>query len=219
MKLAILAIASAACSRGSERVGERNDPPPPPPTAAADASVDAVAVAIVDANKDRTMAEKLTWTMTPAPTKAGGKVRLTYRYENQSDHVQYVNDGAVQQVKANEWTKLTIWDVEQPTPDTALIYVGWLKGTGTAQVPAFFVKVPAGGTFEGSREVTFPLMVSDASGNDRPLTGKPTKLAFAVEVFDGEPAKWRELPTKAGPVKVPDSAAVRRVVGDTKPMP
>ena len=160
------------------------------------------------------MPGKLTWTMKPA----GAKVQLTYRYENVSDHDVYINDGAVQQLKDDLWTRLTVWDVEQPAPDTALIYVGHVKGTGTAPTPGFFVKVPPQSSFDGMREVVFPLTLSGGYGGRVPLAGNVTKVAFAVEVIDGEPT-WREVKTQTGPLRFPDAPSIQRVVADTKPMP
>lgn len=158
---------------------------------------------------------QLTWTV----SKAGNKLHISYRYENTGKTVVYVNDGAIQQVKEHLWTPLKTQFVTVNDTDTALLTVGVPIGTGTFPTPGLYVPVAPGKSFESSRDVEAPLEFKSNDGRWQPLPKTVTKLALAIELFEGEPPKWVEVKTATGVAKFPDRPPVRTVQAEAKPLP
>jgi len=158
---------------------------------------------------------QLTW----AVSKIGNKLHVSYRYENTGNTVVYLNDGAIQQVKEHLWTPLKTQFVTVPDADTALLTVGVPIGTGTFPTPGLYVAVAPGKSFESSRDVEAPLEFKGSDGRWQPLPRTVTKLALAIELFEGEPVKWVEVKTASGSARFPERPAVRTVRSEAKPLP
>src|SRR5580698_6545815 len=113
--------------------------------------------------KDSKMTQELSWAM----TKQTGKLHVTYHFENHTSDVVYVNDGLVVQIGNNAFTKINTNVAPSRLDDsTLLITVGTPSGDvpAAAPVPGFYVMVPKGGTFDGTRDVLLPFQLHDAMG-------------------------------------------------------
>jgi hypothetical protein len=168
--------------------------------------------------KDSSMSNELTWKL----TKQAGKLHVTYHFENHTNGVVYVNDGIVAQIGNNTFKKFaTNSAVTVVDAQTVLITVGTPTGDvpAAAPTPGFYVAVAKGASFDGARDVAFPFQGSDPLGRAKPLGDKFTRASFALYVSDGEPAKWRELPTDNGNVKIPDGPNVRIITLPAQPLP
>mgnify|MGYP000890660647 FL=1 len=158
---------------------------------------------------------QLTWTV----SKIGNKLRISYRYENTGKAIVYANDGAIQQVKEHLWTPLKTQFLSVSSTDTALLTIGVPNGLGTFPTPGLYVSVAPGTSFERSRDIEAPLEFQSSDGSLRPLPKAVTKLALAIELFEGEPSKWVEVKTATGSAKFPEQPAVRTVQAEAKPLP
>jgi hypothetical protein len=159
------------------------------------------------------MTDKLTWSM----TKAGAKVRVSYRYENGSDHTVYAHTALLQQLGADQWKELPVYRVEPTAADRARLTIGLPPPAGVAPPRGVYTKVEPGASVEGAREVDVPLLVP-TNGKWQPMPALE-HVTLALEIIDGEPTDWIELPTANGKVRVPDGPTTRTVVGDEKPLP
>lgn len=163
------------------------------------------------------MTKDLTW----AITKLGDKLHVTYHFENHTGGVVYVNDGLVAQTGSNTFIKITTNVQPSKLDDTTLLIT---VGTPTGDVPAaapkpgVYVAVAKGASFDGARDLMLPFQTRDAMGRVVMLgTFKQAKLA--LQVSDGEPAKWREIATDKGTIKVPDAPNIRIVQSEAQALP
>jgi len=154
-------------------------------------------------------------------TKQGDHLHVTYRFENHTDHVVYVNDGAVQQISNTRWVKNTRNNHVEPLDARTVVITVGTPGDVPAVVgvPGFYVPVAKGAAFEGARDVALPFAGTDALTRAAKRGDWFTKASFRLYASDGEPARWRELPTDAGPVRVPDGPPLRFLTGAVQPLP
>ena len=158
---------------------------------------------------------QLTWTA----VRIGSQLRVSYQYRNTGKAVVYVNDGAVQQVSEHLWVSLKTHFVSVSSADTALLTIGVPIGSGTAPTPGLYVPVAPGTSFASSRDIDAPLQFESGDGRWRPLPRTVTKLALALELFEGEPSKWVQVKTDTGQAKFPLPPAVWTVQTEAKPLP
>jgi hypothetical protein len=168
--------------------------------------------------KNSMMTNGLTWSM----TKRGDKLHVTYRFENHTGGVVYVNDGLVAQTATQTFIKITT-NVQPSKLDatTLLITVGTPSGDVpvAAPVPGVYVAVAKGASFDGARDVMLPFQSRDAMGRVVMLGDTFKQAKLALQVSDGEPAKWREIQTDKGMIKIPDAPNIRIVQSEARALP
>lgn len=165
------------------------------------------------------MSNDVTWKMTRSNTT----IRLEYRFENTTPQTVYVNDGIVVALQGGGHFQAKNFLIET-TRDPAVASVRIARPTGDVPAavvpPGFYVPVAPKASFAGSRVIELPLRRRDAMGREHALPATIKNIAFAIEVFDGEPPAWREVKAKDGtPIKFPEGHSPRLVEGGVQPIP
>ena len=163
------------------------------------------------------MADPLSFTL----SRSGNTLHLAYQYENPSDHVVYLADGMVVQLKADAWRRTTGVDFERRDATTVTIAIGRDLSTmpKAVPVPGFFIPVAAHAKHVGKRDVVMPFTNPDpVTGQQIPL-GDFTHVVLEIGVIETEP-KWREVKNEQGqPIKFPDGPSMRLLAAPAQPIP
>lgn len=163
------------------------------------------------------MTDSLTWKL----TRSADKLHVTYQLHNTSDHVVYVNNGVVSQLKGDLWRLAKTNARLEPRGDTVAIVVGTPSGDVpmAAPIPGFYVAVAAHQTFDGSRDIPLPFMKRNPATGEQAALGEFANAVLELYTFDGEPSAWRELKTETGPVKVPEAPGIKVLATAALPIP
>ncbi len=190
-----LGLALAGCSRADSPVEAAPHTKAPGPAASASQPTSAPTIA----KKDAAMPTPLTLAL----TRSGNQLHAVYRYENPTDHVQYIADGLISQIGNDTFRYSRGTDYQAQGADTIELLIGMLAPgmpDATPPQPAY-LPVAAKSTFEGKRDIPLPFTEIDPSTRSAKPMKEPPNAVLSVLLYDGEPT-WMTVKGKDGPLKI-----------------